>query len=733
MSANSSTTAYKRVLSKGKQDNLPGIEKGMLRFTTDTGRIYLDFDDDKRVEFTDFVKDKTKEQILAIENPLPKVYLATDTHEMLVYDTTSEQWVNYGGGGSGGGLEAVYLTQAEYDALTPQEKADPTKLYLVDDNIVYLTTQDIQFNTTSGWASKSTLVSRLNTIYVYTDYKTKDNKNIPGFKVGDGVTLLINLPFSDELINHAINADTATVANDGIENITRDGTTFTVTRKDGSTFAFVQQDNNTTYTNATTAEAGLLPALDGSVAKFLRGDGNWEIPPDTNVFQKEIDSGEFELLMSNGGIGVDNTGRVNKNTGLTYMPNGAYGQALFLHSKDGVDTEPSIWVHNTFNYAHGWGEYVTIKQNDILLDGTDETGPHCVSWDGTNSSLVRSLKTMHLSGTLTPTNDIGRDGSVYYKIATENNETIIKDIYYKINNAWLKYKPDTTPSPVGDQLLYDWDFRESMIDRVEGKENEPGGGIEDYSWVIPEVHRDDTKGLYIEESWSGSAPMAMIPVDLRLPGYKVEIEFGECEMQYGSDGEYPALIATYYDPQSMEEGQSEALDVKLCWDETYNHPESYPTHTAGGLAIYSFPDYPSIVLDNTVVNTNDENEQGDPFFFANSKFTLITKYHKSNPTVVNPADYQYSSEFYAAINEYEVAWEIYKDDVKVGETPSLVTGFYNSSHQGVPAPVEATYPAIHFDTLSPESIYTGVLFGIPCQAASAGMEIKTLKIYHMGT
>ena len=211
MSANSSTTAYKRVLSKGKQDNLPGIEKGMLRFTTDTGRIYLDFDDDKRVEFTDFVKDKTKDQILAIENPLPKVYLASDTHEMLVYDTISHQWVNYGGG-SGGGLEAVDLTRAEYDALTPEQKADPTKLYLVDDNIEYLTTQDIQYNTTSGWASKSTLVSRLNTIYVYTDYKNKDNKNIPGFKVGDGVTQLINLPFSDDLANHAINADTATYA-----------------------------------------------------------------------------------------------------------------------------------------------------------------------------------------------------------------------------------------------------------------------------------------------------------------------------------------------------------------------------------------------------------------------------------------------------------------------------------------------------------------------------------------
>ena len=209
MSVNSST--YKKVLSKGKQDNLPEIKNGMLRFTTDTGRIYLD-ENGERIEFTDFVKNKTKEQILAIENPLPKVYLASDTHEILIYDTTSQQWVNYGGG-SGGGLEAVDLTRAEYDALTPEEKADPNKLYLVDDNIVYLTTQDIQYDTTSGWASKSTLVSRLNTIYVYTDYKTRDNKNVPGFKVGDGVTYVNDLPFLEvdyaETANYATNASTA--------------------------------------------------------------------------------------------------------------------------------------------------------------------------------------------------------------------------------------------------------------------------------------------------------------------------------------------------------------------------------------------------------------------------------------------------------------------------------------------------------------------------------------------
>ena len=43
-----------------------------------------------------------------------------------------------------------------------------------------------------------------------------------------------------------------------IKSITRSGTTFTATALDGTTSSFTQQDNNTTYSNATTAAAGLM-------------------------------------------------------------------------------------------------------------------------------------------------------------------------------------------------------------------------------------------------------------------------------------------------------------------------------------------------------------------------------------------------------------------------------------------------------------------------------------------
>lgn len=67
----------------------------------------------------------------------------------------------------------------------------------------------------------------------------------------------------------------------GIKNITRSGTTFTATRINGTTFTFDQQDNNTTYGLATTSANGLLRQLNGNTSYYMRGDGTWQIPPNT--------------------------------------------------------------------------------------------------------------------------------------------------------------------------------------------------------------------------------------------------------------------------------------------------------------------------------------------------------------------------------------------------------------------------------------------------------------------
>ena len=65
----------------------------------------------------------------------------------------------------------------------------------------------ILFGTTAEWNSQTGLVSGLNKVYVYTDYKSVDGHNIAGFKVGDGLAYLIDLPFADEIYARHVDND----------------------------------------------------------------------------------------------------------------------------------------------------------------------------------------------------------------------------------------------------------------------------------------------------------------------------------------------------------------------------------------------------------------------------------------------------------------------------------------------------------------------------------------------
>lgn len=65
-------------------------------------------------------------------------------------------------------------------------------------------------DTTENWNKQASLISELNTVYVYVDHQTKTDEEgkevwIPGIKIGDGKAYLIDLPFSDELMITHIN------------------------------------------------------------------------------------------------------------------------------------------------------------------------------------------------------------------------------------------------------------------------------------------------------------------------------------------------------------------------------------------------------------------------------------------------------------------------------------------------------------------------------------------------
>lgn len=81
-----------------------------------------------------------------------------------------------------------------------------------------------------------------------------ESATTPMLKVGDGSSLVTALPF---------------VGGNPIASITRSGTTFTATHIDGTTSTFTQQDNNTTYSPATTSANGLMSASDKSTLNNL--------------------------------------------------------------------------------------------------------------------------------------------------------------------------------------------------------------------------------------------------------------------------------------------------------------------------------------------------------------------------------------------------------------------------------------------------------------------------------
>lgn len=61
----------------------------------------------------------------------------------------------------------------------------------------------IHYNTSAGWADEPTTVGVKGNLYIYSDYKVIRNEDetvtvIPAFKIGDGTTLLKDLPFNTE-------------------------------------------------------------------------------------------------------------------------------------------------------------------------------------------------------------------------------------------------------------------------------------------------------------------------------------------------------------------------------------------------------------------------------------------------------------------------------------------------------------------------------------------------------
>ena len=98
-------------------------------------------------------------------------------------------------------VDATFQTNPELDVTlssSPVVQADLGSIYRVEKNKILCAT-------TEEWNSQPELVAKDGYLYVYTDYKqNEEEQNLAGFKVGDGTSYLIDLPFTDSLLYEKI-------------------------------------------------------------------------------------------------------------------------------------------------------------------------------------------------------------------------------------------------------------------------------------------------------------------------------------------------------------------------------------------------------------------------------------------------------------------------------------------------------------------------------------------------
>lgn len=97
------------------------------------------------------------------------------------------------------GARAVVTREEDGSLITLSDYKGTTQAMVYDGSL------PMYFGTTEEWDSQTTLVSEENAVYVYTDYKTIDGEQIAGFKVGDGLAYVVDLPFTDAVMESHMN------------------------------------------------------------------------------------------------------------------------------------------------------------------------------------------------------------------------------------------------------------------------------------------------------------------------------------------------------------------------------------------------------------------------------------------------------------------------------------------------------------------------------------------------
>lgn len=113
----------------------------------------------------------------------------------------------------------------------------------------------------------------------------ESGKNYP-VELNSSGQMYVNVPWTDN--NTVYSHPTYTAKSSGLYKVTVDSTghvsaATAVTKADITALGIPGSDTNTTYGVVSTTANGLAPKRDGSTTKFLRADGTWAVPPDTNT------------------------------------------------------------------------------------------------------------------------------------------------------------------------------------------------------------------------------------------------------------------------------------------------------------------------------------------------------------------------------------------------------------------------------------------------------------------
>ena len=98
---------------------------------------------------------------------------------------------------------------------------DKHGLQLYDELLKHYISKDskIFYDTTEHWDAKPYLTTELGCIYIYSDWGVSpEGKAIAGFKVGDGITRLYDVPFTDQMYDDHIHDTIAHITQEEREN-----------------------------------------------------------------------------------------------------------------------------------------------------------------------------------------------------------------------------------------------------------------------------------------------------------------------------------------------------------------------------------------------------------------------------------------------------------------------------------------------------------------------------------